>query len=154
MGYSVNIWGFITLYHLLQHSPQGLIHCPGNTHCLMPVQKKSGLIAHTGTPKLSPYCLRSVLFHWFPMARDWRMWLLGNVLPPANMMHLFSPGWPGICVPLKITFYILHDVEVCPEGKHFCHDVLQGEAHHLVKTVSPWFFFMQTKHGTLLGQRS
>jgi len=48
----------------------------------------------------------------------------------------------------------LHDIEVCSEGKHLCHDVLKGEAHHLVQTVSPCFFFMQTKHGILLGQRS
>lgn len=51
-----------------------------------------------------------------------------------------------------MLFHILHDVEVCPEGKHFCH-VLQ-EVHHHVQTVSPCFFLMQMKHGTMLGQRS
>lgn len=104
-GYSVNIWGFITLYHLLQHSPQGLIHCPGNTQCLMPMQKKSGLIAHTSTPKLSLYCVRSVLLHCFPMARYWRMWLLGNVFPTckydARFLHL---GDLGFVYPSKLHF--------------------------------------------------
>jgi len=54
-----------------------------------------------------------------------------------------------------MLFYILHDVEVYPEGKQFGCDVLQEEVHHLVQTVSLCFFFMpKKKHGILLGQRS
>jgi hypothetical protein len=69
----------------------------------MPVQKKSGLIAHTGTPKLSPYCVRSVLFHCSPMARDWRMWLLGNVLPTCKYDAPFFT-W-DLCTPQNYISY-------------------------------------------------
>jgi hypothetical protein len=41
-----------------------------------------------------------------------------------------------------LYFAILRDAELCPEGRHFCRDVLQGELHHQLQTLSPCFFFM------------